>query len=862
MAGSKVLITYKRKLSSSGTGAVYRDGCYDSLSGGPNNGHITRASEHNQQIFPGCAVCGVGGNLLQCNDCDQLYHHHCIDSIIEPKHIHNGEKLSCRCEQQGSSGNESFRGPNEYAVGNESGIKLKSVIPDNGGFGMETSRCLESFEKSSYTPQSSNGRNCNVEYETNSSIKEASNAAGNGSISTDLPCRLPCHFLGESKSKSLMTFSRRCKKKTKITMTDTKESDLQEYGLSLEKFSKSACSAASPRDYYAGPSTSQKLLQEELDTRTSSHQSQDEIKVDSADKWERAALETENLVNDGEELRDSESVCKDDIPGPDHLLHPISETGMDNSDAAEDYSRIVLKDDIKDPCDSPVLDGRLQNHKCQEEPEVSACNLENENMPGSGTDVTQPYPDLLEAPKSGCTPNFNEDLEIYKDAANGVSETHRDSQESMSIDQAAVAHEVSYSEPVESSNVRAGDSYQVHLITTTIGMPTSMQEIVPNSKDEGEAYPLFIEGAAKNNCLQLFSEERGKDSSPLGSVKPEGITGPIILEEVKVLPAENGHTQTSSISSGSSLDLDLSLHMDPKWGDYASGTPCPQLPPWKSNDENIRFHTEVPEAFPNVGSSFLRQRILLDRIANRASRLHAQGGFQDRPDATLWSDQELDSLWIGVRRHGRDNWLAILRDPRLQFSPWRTLRDLALKWEEEQIKLLDGKHASRFNWHAMKEQVYVPGYPSATPCSDIHAERYGNGELSCNSLPISSPFTSWVPRGNLPHWLKEVVSTPPRLMEVIPTKVFSSIAHPGVTHITGPYSDSSETHIGVRNEMPGELQLSGGACCSAVPLATSYGVNKASLTSVYHVNKPDDVATIDDDASSEETISDDHGSRI
>ncbi|KAL9259041.1 CHROMATIN REMODELING 4-like protein [Drosera capensis] len=54
-----------------------------------------------------------------------------------------------------------------------------------------------------------------------------------------------------------------------------------------------------------------------------------------------------------------------------------------------------------------------------------------------------------------------------------------------------------------------------------------------------------------------------------------------------------------------------------------------------------------------------------------------------------WSEDELDSLWIGVRRHGRENWESMLRDPRLTFSKYKTLNDLAARWEEEQHRILD-----------------------------------------------------------------------------------------------------------------------------------------------------------------------------
>ncbi|KAJ8484289.1 hypothetical protein OPV22_016774 [Ensete ventricosum] len=64
--------------------------------------------------------------------------------------------------------------------------------------------------------------------------------------------------------------------------------------------------------------------------------------------------------------------------------------------------------------------------------------------------------------------------------------------------------------------------------------------------------------------------------------------------------------------------------------------------------------------------------------------------LKKRLKADAWSEDELDALWIGVRRHGRGgNWDAMLRDPRLRFSKYRTVEDLFLRWTEEQQKIID-----------------------------------------------------------------------------------------------------------------------------------------------------------------------------
>lgn len=67
-----------------------------------------------------------------------------------------------------------------------------------------------------------------------------------------------------------------------------------------------------------------------------------------------------------------------------------------------------------------------------------------------------------------------------------------------------------------------------------------------------------------------------------------------------------------------------------------------------------------------------------------------QGG----EDQTAWTEEELDALWAGVRRHGRGNWVAMLRDPRLCFAKFRTAKDLARRWNSEQRRMFGGS----FEW--------------------------------------------------------------------------------------------------------------------------------------------------------------------
>jgi len=63
--------------------------------------------------------------------------------------------------------------------------------------------------------------------------------------------------------------------------------------------------------------------------------------------------------------------------------------------------------------------------------------------------------------------------------------------------------------------------------------------------------------------------------------------------------------------------------------------------------------------------------------------------LKKRSKLDYWSEDELDALWIGVRRHGRGNWDAMLRDPKLKFLNNRTSEELASRWILEEQKIID-----------------------------------------------------------------------------------------------------------------------------------------------------------------------------
>eukprot|EP01018_Ginkgo_biloba_P031544 Gb_16961 [translate_table: standard] len=96
--------------------------------------------------------------------------------------------------------------------------------------------------------------------------------------------------------------------------------------------------------------------------------------------------------------------------------------------------------------------------------------------------------------------------------------------------------------------------------------------------------------------------------------------------------------------------------------------------------------TDVSATVGNKHTDFLRRN-----SATSSQREEHQMQAHKRLDSSEpWTEDELDALWTGVRRHGRGNWDAMLRDPRLRFSKTRSVEGLADRWEEEQLKMFGG----------------------------------------------------------------------------------------------------------------------------------------------------------------------------
>ncbi|KAF2288336.1 hypothetical protein GH714_006846 [Hevea brasiliensis] len=887
MPNSKVYLTYKRKLPLSRTGIAHENGCHNSHCEGPCDTSVTASDKHNAPsdehkseiqernslIFPGCVVCGVRGNLLQCKDCNQPYHHDCLDRLLKSKHLLNRERVSCGCKLQDSSMLQPIQKSSRLEATKHFGGSDKKLMtvsscksPVMGTLGEGTSgkdteappylgislkskshhvqvcSCSEKLSSQStgintgkssdfISSKSSLESSCFAVCETGSCFLKASNTEGTGTLSKDKSTDSPGYSDGPSKlSVPLITF--------------------------LEDIQAVDCA---------------------------------DIRVDSAPET-KFSWTCEEEVSHG-----SKSTSKDS--SPISSKRKIFKVDTDTVETILGNLQISLNDAAKDPCEAIVIETELENTKCEEGSKILSSDIVKTTIvPDDTKEGKQPYLDLSLTPDSCGTLDHDIDLALgcQKDPVHGASESLRGSTDSTSRSHTTVLDQVTPPELLQGKHKRVGDVSPVHSTRAPSDTSTSVEEAGVNSKDDDVACHRFsMDNASKNKCLQLFSEEKG-NSFHLATAKPE-VTTCMVLEESKSLRFQSDNNQMRQTSCGSLLDLGLSLPTESNMGNYSSKKCSITSRMWNS-DSKIRDFVQdaLPQSSSSHAASLLRHKLMLDSIVIRASALNAKGGFQDKCKSytTLWSEEELDSLWIGVRRHGRDNWHAMLRDPRLHFSSWRTARDLCEQWEEEQTKLLNGSRVLQFKspiphdisldnnvrymctktgmWreNATEEtrlslgdvydhrtsnsskrqrvnfagvestkQLHRPAtYPRSASYSDFEGEMYGKGSydhLGCMTVPRCDPLLN--------------------------NRPFTALAS----------KDPSELLFsGMRNRTDGnfggaranELQPSGSAHPSNVSLEMRYGKSDM-CSSLGLVNKLDNLIIVDSDASSEETISDDHGAR-
>ncbi|KAI9116396.1 hypothetical protein K1719_012563 [Acacia pycnantha] len=130
------------------------------------------------------------------------------------------------------------------------------------------------------------------------------------------------------------------------------------------------------------------------------------------------------------------------------------------------------------------------------------------------------------------------------------------------------------------------------------------------------------------------------------------------------------------------------------------------------------------------------------RVAEEARRNNAK--------EIPWAGVELDALWVGVRRHGADNWDTILGDPNLCILVLckKTSLDLSLRWKKELEKMSSILQASGY--------LLSPPPPPPPPTADREQpvdDRPAISNVEAATSPqILPPQVTWTESGpSLPH---------------------------------------------------------------------------------------------------------------
>ncbi|KAF8392059.1 hypothetical protein HHK36_022400 [Tetracentron sinense] len=320
-----------------------------------------------------------------------------------------------------------------------------------------------------------------------------------------------------------------------------------------------------------------------------------------------------------------------------------------------------------------------------------------------GNGASLPRLDLSVPPPGFCgTMESNAYMErsCQKQPTDAAPETFQDSPNPATTNHATVSHEevtqggkvLGVLETVDETVQEALSSHHSLVHRNTL------QEVHINCKDYGKVSTVIsTDIASQDQCRQRFSEDETNDMIQIACIPPEATA--CADSEGRTYLAQFGcekdqSRQTSTKSSPRPPFIDLSLATEPEISAHAFKD-CSTMSSLPSFIVKSRggIQDVLPQSAMDQNSSFLRHKLMLDSIVTRARALKGSHGILSdklKGCTTMWSEEELDFLWIGVRRHGRDNWDAMLRDPRLHFSTWRVARDLAERWEEEQSKLLNG----------------------------------------------------------------------------------------------------------------------------------------------------------------------------
>ncbi|GAB2287162.1 hypothetical protein Dimus_021546 [Dionaea muscipula] len=861
---------------------------------------LPKENTEKDALDPGHSCCGDMNNLLHCGNCLPSYHSKCLEPMLK---IHESRALDA--EKSTKRSNEG-----EIACQNTSGFDLDKCTN-------QMRKDYGSFLKSESVQKDGSNGHVSVSQSVND---HTAVRAMDKSIVSDGNLEKP-------KPTLLFTFSRRSKRKA----------DIDQVGIS-NKFDNGEGCMANTSTCSTQEITCKSSLNSQTDLRPASDNADEKHTFDGSGhevtekQKDHASIAAPRAYPEASNLRHSEGrnfgkVVALDLMKTAESNAPLPEVvgikSMSNNDGVVvtpcDYAR------DSDRAVSPPFRASIDTGSQL----TSSDGLESKvdhgkrAKPESSNTALLPSVPTSDAGIIDCNVTVDPDLHEQMPAASGTpldcSLTRRKD--------ASIVHTVSTRRKGLDFMGFTGERAEESRLLPPVSKHTFFtgEAVVSSNSNEYKHYVSSAVNKSKNECLhvsgiammQLFSENRTNGVFSSTSAHPEAISSVAEHKAVSSMGSEMNRLEQSGVKT--SLFLGLSFPTEPimKGQGFSHSTMQPFAS--RSNRSREFMHDAEVQPFPDHAQSILQHKMLLESMNCRASALRGNNGASsfDRfePCHGMWSEDELDFLWIGVRRHGRGNWDAMLQDPRLQFSPWRLGKDLAERWELEQYKLLTGSsyisHGrclkphnfySDFHGHFLppraiiqREQhmstqtqlslgdVYArkdgcqPQIPVGTMCENYNAGYRGSNNR-CSFFPnmdsrvfprgdassTGALMASLTVKNGLPHWLKDASTTSPSLEPPGVPHVYNLASRPiqpfpelltGST--CGPRGVIHHVHSGT---VAGELHSASTADQGGNILSKRVAVAGTEQNGACScpANKSNSLIVIDSDGSSEETISDEH----
>ncbi|KAJ8758798.1 hypothetical protein K2173_000519 [Erythroxylum novogranatense] len=419
---------------------------------------------------------------------------------------------------------------------------------------------------------------------------------------------------------------------------------------------------------------------------------------------QKERLAHRNLVeesNPGEELPVSETLPQCSPEDDKHGDQPTESSVQISRKSLVIYlddNKFTQASDAKSKTDSSLRPGRLSKHKLNSHLDLAINSLGHPsphvNFPGhqtQGSGYTNSLPASNLLPVLGlCAPN-----------ANHLQHSHRNfSRPSGRQIKPGMGQEFPFSLPPCPGTSTAMDLRRQEINLDKQRLQDASIEVLQQRLKNSLSDALLPFSPCPPLAQQRKCSDRLEGSSSSLADFQEKMLLPSLPFEEKMLPRFSVPTDSMPTSQHDFLpSLSLGSRTEAA-NDAVRDLPAmPLLPNLKFSAQDMtKYNMLEREVTPTLGLGHMpstfpsfpeNHRKVLENIMMRtgsgSSHLHRKKTKMDG-----WSEDELDFLWIGVRRHGRGSWDAMLRDPRLKFSKYKTVEDLAARWEEEQLKILDG----------------------------------------------------------------------------------------------------------------------------------------------------------------------------